>query len=89
MNDGESRFHLLAVCNTLRDHLKQTEKLTSAVEMLLTRDPELRARYEAEQKKERGVEDQGSGIEPVTTAGILHRLHQEIQALGGEDQLSL
>ena len=85
MNDGESRSHLLAVCTTLRDYLKQTEKLTSAVEMLLSRDPELRVRYEAEQKKERDGEDQGRGIEPVDTASILLRLQQEIQTLSGEN----
>ena len=47
MTDGETRFHLLAMCNTLREQLKQTEKLTSAVEMLLKCDPELKEWYEA------------------------------------------
>lgn len=82
MNDGEARFHLLSMCNTLRDHLKQTEKLTSAVEMLLTRDPELRAQYEAERKKEGNQE---SCSRPDVDK-ILFRLQQEIRALGGEDR---
>lgn len=82
MNDGESRFHLLAVCTTLRDHLKQTEKLASAVERLLTRDPELRAQYEAEQKKEGNLENYSL----PDADKILFRLQQEIQALGGEDR---
>jgi len=77
MTDGETRFHLLAMCNTLREQLMQTEKLTSAVERLLSRDPELRTQYEAERRNANG-----SSAEP-TAQKILLRLEQEIQALGG------
>lgn len=82
MTDGETRFHLLAMCNTLRDHLKQTEKLTSAVEILLARDPELQTWYEAKQKQE--LKEGGpSGTVELTADKILLQLQREIQALGG------
>lgn len=80
MNDGESRSHLLALCNTLRDHLKQTEKLTSAIEMLQAGNPALRARYDAEHNKQRDAEAQ-TDDESMSIAGILLRLEEEIQTL--------
>ena len=85
MTDGETRFHLLSMCNTLRDHLIQTEKLMYAVEMLLARDPELRAWYEAEQKQEH-TNASTVGPDELSAERILLRLQQEIQALGGSDR---
>lgn len=80
MNDGESRSHLLALCNTLRDHLKQTEKLTCAIEMLLAGNPALKARCDAEHSKRRKAEAQ-AGENYASIASILLRLEKEIQTL--------
>ena len=85
MTDGETRFHLLAMCNNLREQLKQTEKLTSAVEMLLARDPELKVQYEAVQKPQPNGDVRSSPPELIGRA--LLQLEREIQVLGGWGRL--
>ena len=84
MTDGETRFHMLSMCKTLREQLKQTEKLTSAVEMLLARDPELKAQYDAAQNQRHNGEKH-SGTADSAAEKILLQLQQEIQTLGGEN----
>ncbi len=81
MNDTELRQLVLFQYNILRNHLIQTRKLESVVEMLLARDPVARSWHEEEQKKEGAAVNQANAPEPLSTSDMLLLLAREIERL--------
>jgi hypothetical protein len=83
MNESEFRNQLLALYNILQDHVKLTQKLESAVEKLVERDPDLKAHYDSLRlAEEQKATDQGGDAEPSNTANILLQIQRKISALG-------
>jgi hypothetical protein len=81
MDDPELRQYLLFFCNLLKDHLEQTRKLESVVEVLLERDPVAKARYEEEARKELATSDQDDDVTPRSTSEMLLQVASEIRRL--------
>jgi hypothetical protein len=89
MNDDELRRLLLFLHNILRNHLIQTGKLESAVEMLLDRDPVAKARYEEKERKERAAMNQDDASVLWSTAEMLLELGREIAKLTPKNRKEL
>lgn len=80
MNDNELRQLLLFLYNVLRNHLIQTRKMESAVEILLEHNPVAKACYEEEERKEPAA-NQADPPEPRSTSDMLLLLAREIAKL--------
>lgn len=81
MTDSEVRKQFLFLCNVMRDHLALTAKLESAVETLLSRDPSLKAHYDAAQSEEQTAANQRGDSPPRTAIEMLIQVAAEIRDL--------
>ena len=77
MTDSEVRKQFLFLCNVMRDHLALTAKLESAVETLLSRDPSLKAHYDAAQSEEQTAANQRGDLPQQLASECIVSIREE------------